>query len=167
MPRARIIWPEHLTSPQVARLTHMEYRIWVGLVQLADDEGRCRADVAYLRAAVLPHHTRTTLKNVSRCLHAIAESGLITLYEIDGAKYLFFPSWRRWQKPRFPTKSKLPDPVRYGNPTVSLPESYGTGGVVVGEERNRCRGGVGVGETQADFLAHLERIKAKHSPGSP
>ncbi len=160
MPRARVLWPEHLNHPSVGHLSNLEYRLWVGLLQLADDEGRVRGATPWIRSMVLPYDRSTSNQRLDKALIAIAATGLIKLYEADGEKYVYFPSWKKWQHPRYPTKSKLPDPLRYGSPTVDLPQACGARGVGVGVERNR-RGSTALGTDHATdvFFSELERLR--------
>jgi len=157
MPRARVLWPEHLHHPAVGHLSDLGYRIWVGLVQLADDEGRARGTTPWIRSMILPYSTHTTNQHIERNLLAIAAAGLIKIYESEGERFIYFPAWHKWQHPRFPTKSKLPDPLSYGSPTVDLRKAYGARGV--GEVRNKR----GVGEVRGTatdaFFSELERLK--------
>ena len=161
MPRARLLRPEHRSHRKVGPLSHLCYRIWVGMILEADDEGRLTADPLQIRGAVLPFATRTTLSMVEASIHKLASIGLISLYEIGGNKYAFFPSWHDWQKPRFPTPSKIPPPPI----TVGLRKAYREG---VGGEG---RGGEGRGEKKkegaGDLSEELERLQDKFGSRAP
>jgi hypothetical protein len=87
----------------------------------------------------------------------LARRKLIGLYQRAGVHYAYFPSWRDWQHPKYPTPSKLPPPPKIPpESTVSTPlrhrsprgsphvphhsPPYGVGSR--GEERGRVGRGV-------------------------
>ena len=111
MPRARMFRPEHRSHRKVGQLSHFEYRIWVGMVLEADDEGRCTTDAQQLKASIVPFASRITLASVMHAVAKLAQVGLISLYEVGGNTYAFFPSWHDWQHPKYPTPSRIPPPV--------------------------------------------------------
>lgn len=164
MARARVLWPEHLAHPSVGRLSHLEYRLWAGLLNLADDEGRVRGDVAWIKAHVLPYDKGTRSTYITRALIHIASTDLIRLYEANGEKFIYFPTWHKWQHPKYPKSSKMPSPVISGSPSETFPQSSPIRGVGVGVERNRR--GVGV-EPSNDFQSVLDKLKAKLGDGQP
>jgi hypothetical protein len=138
----------------------LEYRLWAGLLNLADDRGRVRGDVTWIKAHVLPYDKGTRDTYVSRALIHIASTDLIRLYEVGGEKYIYFPTWPKWQKPKYPKESKLPAPT--------IPESMGEAwgkpslgvGVGVGVERNRR--GVGTTAPPEDLQIVLKRVQEKY-----
>jgi hypothetical protein len=110
MPRVRMLWPEHLGHRKVGALSDRHYRLWVGMIVQADDEGRLIADPGELRAKIFPFHPAVTVGQVRTGLQELAARHLIQLYALNGEQYAVFPSWKDWQKPRYPTPSKCPPP---------------------------------------------------------
>jgi hypothetical protein len=135
MARARMFRPEHRQHRKVGPLSDAEYRLWCSMILEADDAGRLVCDAAQLRVQTWGYHPTVKVKSVEAAIEKLADSGLIQTYEIEGVRYAFFPSWADYQKPRFPTPSRLPAPALpkdYGNPTVALRKDSGEGVVVVG-----------------------------------
>lgn len=103
----RIIKESLCSSEKIALLTDFEFRLWIGLITQADDTGRGDARPAIIKGHVFPLRDRITVKDISGALHGLAAKGCISLYEIDGRSYFWFPSWAKHQrirdaKPKFP-----------------------------------------------------------------
>ena len=103
----RIIKESFCSSEKIALLTDFEFRLWIGLITQADDTGRGDARPAIIKGHVFPLRDRITVKDISGALHGLAAKGCISLYEIDGRSYFWFPSWAKHQrirdaKPKFP-----------------------------------------------------------------
>ncbi len=157
MPRIRMLRPEHRQHRKVGPLSDREYRLWIGMISEADDYGRLVwPHAAQLRVLTFPYHPKVTTAHVEAAVLALATVGLIALYEVGGVRYACFPSWGDHQKPKFPSKPKLPPPLGLPQDSTSYPPGLGESSavgsrcVVVGDvdELNRTgldREGVGVG----------------------
>jgi len=121
MPRIRSIKPEHKVHRKVGPLSDRAYRLWVGLLTEADDEGRLVGDLAQLRALVFPYQTRLALARLEAALRELLEAGLLTRYAVAGVPYLAFPSWEDHQQVSHARPSKVPSPTAPG----SVPEVSG------------------------------------------
>ncbi|HEV8642059.1 MAG TPA: hypothetical protein VGV13_13245 [Methylomirabilota bacterium] len=109
MPRIRSLKPEHRQHRKVGQLSHFEYRLWIGMLLEADDEGRLVADDDQLRAVVFGFH-QVRPADVEIALLRIAKKGLVRLYRVRGTRFAFFPSWLDHQRIDRPQPSKLPPP---------------------------------------------------------
>lgn len=103
----RIIKESLCSSEKISLLTDFEFRLWIGLITQADDTGRGDARPAIIKGHIFPLRDRITVKDISGALHGLAAKGCISLYEIDGRSYFWFPSWAKHQrirdaKPKFP-----------------------------------------------------------------
>lgn len=103
----RIIKESLCSSEKISSLTDFEFRLWIGLITQADDTGRGDARPAIIKGHIFPLRDRITVKDISGALHGLAAKGCISLYEIDGRSYFWFPSWAKHQrirdaKPKFP-----------------------------------------------------------------
>lgn len=98
VPRIRTLKPEHKQHRKVGMLTHRQYRLWVGMITEADDDGRLVADVAQLRALIFAYHPTVTVRHIADDLATLTASGLIRLYQSKQTAYADFPSWRDHQK---------------------------------------------------------------------
>lgn len=110
-PRIRTIKPECWQDEAVGSLSHMERLLWIGLITMADDEGRLRAPVTAINGHVFPWDDLANTR-VKKALDAIEAAGLIVQYEHDGKPYAAFPKWGDHQKIDRATSSKLPAPGR-------------------------------------------------------
>jgi hypothetical protein len=126
MARIRSLKPEHKRHRKIGPLTDRQYRLWVGMLTEADDEGRLVVDVAQLRLEVFGYHPRVKIEHVAEALQAIVASGLVTMYEVEGTHYVQFPSWKDHQVISHPSPSKCPSPLHSLNGHGTLPESSGT-----------------------------------------
>lgn len=105
----RIIKESLCSSEKISALTDFEFRLWIGLITQADDTGRGDARPAIIKGHIFPLRDRITVKDISGALHGLAAKGCISLYEIDGRSYFWFPSWAKHQRIR-DAKSKFPAP---------------------------------------------------------
>ena len=109
----RIIKESIRTSKKVNNLSDFQFRFWIYLITYVDDYGRGSADPEILRGFVFPRRKGITEEQISQSLQALANSGMINLYEVDGESYFCFPNWETHQQVRA-KKSKFPqsNPIR-------------------------------------------------------
>ena len=105
----RIIKESICTSETAASLTDFEFRLWIGLILVADDAGRGDARAAVLRGRVFPLRERVTVRDVESALHGLAAKGCVSLYTVGGKPYFWFPTWTKHQRIR-DCKPKYPGP---------------------------------------------------------
>lgn len=107
------------TSRSVNALSDFLFRVWLYLITYVDDYGRGSADPELLKGIVFPRRKGITEQQLAEALTLLANSGMITLYEVDGESYFCFPNWSKHQRIQT-KKSKFPDPPKV---TVSHRES--------------------------------------------
>lgn len=119
MARQRFIHPTIWKDPLFGRLQPLEQLLFIGMFSIADDEGRLLADPAYLRAEIFPYkdHTAKKVKTVRDSLVERMEN--VHLYQASGIEYIALLKWGDFQKPKYPTPSKIPPP--------SIPEGFPQG----------------------------------------
>ena len=105
----RIIHESAFTSEKIAALTDFEFRLWVGLITLADDLGRGDARPAIVRGRLFPFHEMLTNRAVERALDALERLGCIERYTVRGKPYFRFPHWEEHQRVRN-VRPKYPGP---------------------------------------------------------
>jgi len=115
MPRIRSIRPEFWTRRKLAAASPEVRLVMVGLIQLADDEGRLEADPVILRSQLFPAGGIAQAE-FNRALEFLASIGEIVSYEVDGAPYVCVPGWRdkkswQYQQINKPQASRLPAPL--------------------------------------------------------
>lgn len=102
-------------DPAVAKMTREERLMFVGIITIADDEGRLAASPAAIQGALYPNDCDVTPRLVRKWRDGLVEKlGNVVLYTHDGVEYVSLKRWERYQKPSHPTPSKLPTPARGG-----------------------------------------------------
>jgi hypothetical protein len=108
MARQRFIHPGIWSDPVFGTLTDSEQVFYIGLFSNADDEGRILAGPSYLKSIIWPHRD-VSAKQVQRVRdRVVAAFDAITLYTVRGVDYIEITNWSEYQKPKYPTPSKLP-----------------------------------------------------------
>lgn len=108
----RIIKETICTNEKLNRLTDFEFRLWVGLITLADDYGCGDGRAVIIRNFVFPLREGVSTARVEKALQHLQEEGCIRFYEAEGQRYFWFPTWLdhqrlRSHKPRFPQPPEL------------------------------------------------------------
>jgi len=104
--RIRSIKPELLEDEKTATLSHLEFRVFVSLLLVADDYGNFRAAKARIQGAVLWAHE----DDVGPVLERLATVGLLKLYTVGGQAYGHITGWSKHQKVDKPGKPMCPGP---------------------------------------------------------
>lgn len=124
MARRRMIDPNFWQSEDISKLSIRQRLLVVGLFSNADDEGKGRASIPYIRSIVFPYDD-IPVKDLAQDLIVIAENVSICLYEVDGNSYYKFTNWEKWQRVDKPQPSLLPDiPESFQNHSGIIPESF-------------------------------------------
>ena len=108
----RILKESICTSCEIDRLTTEEENLFYRLLVNCDDFGRmdARAPVLISKCYPLRIH-KLDDEQVDTELQTLARVGLVTLYEINGKRYLFITNWEKHQQKRA-KHSKYPDPLQ-------------------------------------------------------
>lgn len=136
MPRIRTLKPEHRQHRKVGPLSHLSYRLWIGMICEADDHGRLVAEPLQLRATIFAYHPKVNASHIESALMEIESTGLIRTYCVGGTRYADFPSWTDHQKVEHPAKAKLPEYQHSENSLMNPHEdSRGLASIRGGSER--------------------------------
>lgn len=109
MARIRSIKPTFWADPKVAGLRRDERLMLIGMISMADDEGRFPATAAALAGHAFPHDNLPP-KTIRTWRDHIAKTGIIGLYCADGLEYGYFPNWKKHQRISKPYPSMIPQP---------------------------------------------------------
>lgn len=109
MARIRTLKPSFWGDDRIARLSRDERLLAIGLISMADDEGRFLASPAAVAGFVFPNDDLPTSR-VRKWLEALNTVGVIGLYEVSGVRYGHFPRYRKHQVINRMTPSNLPEP---------------------------------------------------------
>lgn len=179
MSRIRSIKPEFWQDEKLARVPVAARLLFIGLWNIADDEGRLRGSPLFIRAQVFPYDADI---DVEAALSQLANINCIDRFAVDGESYIQVCNFAKHQKIDVRRKSLLPAPPprqsapmratkRRGAPISrrSAPEnSLGAGrGEEQGEEQ-----GAGADSAQApasgphpaDLQAAWNELKAPEQP---
>src|SRR5574342_1321293 len=147
MPRIRSLKPEHKLHRKIGPLTDRQYRLWIGMLTEADDDGRLVFHPGQLRALVWGYHAGVTAKIIEQTALELAGTGLVRLYAVTGTRYADFPSWHDHQAINKKAPSRLPSYDDSRSTPVALPEcSRSTPVGSEGSERNGTEGRGGESE---------------------
>ena len=98
MARQRMIRPEIWESEQIIILSDFQFRIYIGLISHADDEGRLKGNPALLAAKIFPATMKMdTAKKVRAAIECMEEIRLIAVYGDADVAYIAHPNWSKWQ----------------------------------------------------------------------
>lgn len=104
MGRIRTIKPELLEDERTASLSHLEWRLFVSCLLLADDYGNLRAAPNRIAGAALWCHE----DDVRPALDRLFEVGLLAAYVVDGQRYAHIKGWDKHQRVDRPGKPTCP-----------------------------------------------------------
>lgn len=117
MARKRMIDPSIWINEGFGTLTNLAELVYIGLVSIADDEGRGKASPAYIKAVLFPYKDDLRIADIEKTLFEISSKMSVIFYSCDGNKYYTLTSWEVWQKIDKPSQSKIPE---YDEKTMSL-----------------------------------------------
>lgn len=108
-PRIRSLKPEMWADEKIGRLTRDERLLFVGLITMADDEGRLRAMPSAILGHVFPYD-QDAAKRLEKWLGALETMSLVLRYESSGLPYIALVGWSKHQRINRPNQSELPAP---------------------------------------------------------
>lgn len=127
MPRIRTIKPDFFVSEKIAKLSLTAERTFLGILTLADDEGRLKAGPEVLNGALWPLRPEHTVDQMREDLAQLEAVGLLCRYEVDGRTYRHVTRFRVHQRINRPTPSKLPPCPIHDTPPPPAPGPDGQG----------------------------------------
>ncbi len=90
-------------------LPPMAALLQIGLINLADDQGRMKAHPAYLRSQIFPYRN-VTANQISQWLALIVANGTAITYKVDDKEYIQLANWWDYQSHTFAAPSEYPRP---------------------------------------------------------
>lgn len=107
MARIRSIKPQFWGDHEIAELSIEARYLALGLVSMADDDGRFMASPNAINGYVFPHDEISTPK-LRRWLTEIETVGFVNLYRVSKREFGCIPNYRKHQKINRPYPSSLP-----------------------------------------------------------
>jgi hypothetical protein len=108
-PRIRTLKPELWQNEKVGDLSHGGRLLFVGLITMADDEGRFRARPSVILGHVFPYDDEAP-KRLAGWMKEVEGEGLVRFYESAGKPYGILPGFTEHQRINRATDSRLPPP---------------------------------------------------------
>ena len=118
MPRARNIKPGYFKNEYLAECEPLARILFAGLWCLADREGRLELRPKRIKAEILPYDDC----DIEELLEQLNKKEFIFVYEINGERYAWLPTFTQHQNPHRNEKpSELPAPDMYREKVGSPP----------------------------------------------
>lgn len=109
-PRIRSIKPTLWDSETLGKCSMLARLTFIGMISLADDEGRGRAGARFLLGRIHTWATDVQEPALESALTELGTSGCAIFYEIEGVRYYYLPGWKGNQLINRPSPSILPPP---------------------------------------------------------
>ena len=113
MARKRFLSPDIWSDASFVKLIPQERLLFIGLITLADDEGRLRASPSYLKGQLFPQNGLGDEEIQRFRDRTVRQNRNILLYKVAGVEYIQLLNWPKYQSPSHPTPSRLPPPRRF------------------------------------------------------
>lgn len=111
MGRIRTIKPEWLVDEMLAAQSDTVRVLSIGLILLADDYGRGRANPAFIRSSIWGYEEPPkSLSDVQKSIQKLVDIHFIELYEIDHQHYYQIRTWNKHQRIDNASRSTVPKP---------------------------------------------------------
>lgn len=118
----RIIKESAFTSEKIAALTDFEFRVWVGLITMANDRGVGDARPAIIKGRIFALRERLTLRDIDNALRTLAAHGCVSLFTRDGKPYYAFPKWAEYYGAERQTQKQTEEPAPVKKKPTPKPE---------------------------------------------
>ena len=108
-PRIRTIKPQFWGSHDTSQLSRDARLLFIGLISMADDQGRFLASPNAVNGFVFPNDELPPAR-VKKWLDECVNTGLIRRYVVQGVTYGLIPTFSTHQRISHPQPSILPPP---------------------------------------------------------
>ena len=111
-PRIRSLKPEMWHDEAVGAVSRDARLLFIGLITLADDEGRFRALPSLVLGHAFPYDADAP-KRLAKWIAELEQASLLVTYQAGEHTYGWLPGWSN-QRINRPVDSKLPAPPNHG-----------------------------------------------------
>jgi hypothetical protein len=108
MGRIRTIKPEFWSDEKVGDLKRDERLLFLGLLNLADDEGVLKAAPAFIKGQIFAYDEDLTIADVRGWLENLTDCKMLIPFEHNGERFFLIRTFKSHQKINRPTPSKIP-----------------------------------------------------------
>lgn len=105
----RILDSDIWTNENFAALPPMARLLQIGIINLADDQGRMKAHPAYLRSQIFPYDDCTT-EQLEGWLHLMEQNETLLVYQVVDKLYVQLVNWWTYQQLQWAHPSRYPAP---------------------------------------------------------
>lgn len=132
--RIRSIHPQFWRSDDIAALRRDYRLLFIGLWSYVDDNGVGRDDYRHICADLFAAEDDPTgaRQFVREGLARLSARSLIVRYEYEGKRYLYIPTWDKWQRVDRPSKPRYPRPDECGATILTSADADSDGQSVIG-----------------------------------
>lgn len=113
MARKRMLSPEIWESESFGSLSVLAKVLWIGLISLADDDGRGRCSPRLCKSKILPYDVCREA-DIDNALLEIGQKMSVTIYDVESVRYYQLDKWKKWQSIQKPKYSSIPAPLNDG-----------------------------------------------------
>ena len=89
MARKRMLSPDIWESQSFSSLSDLSKIVFIGLISLADDDGRGKANPAFIKSTLFPYDENRRVAEVKSALSQIARCTSTQFYSVNGNDYYF------------------------------------------------------------------------------
>lgn len=115
-PRIRTLKPETWHDEKIGRVSRDARLLFVGLITLADDDGRFRSLPSMVLGHIYPYD-KDAPRKLEKWMRELTDEDLVVIYEQAGIQYGAIPTFRRHQRISHPKDSLIPAPSANGRGT--------------------------------------------------
>jgi len=108
MARKRMIDPSMWINEDFGTLSTLGKLVFIGLFSNADDEGRGKANPAFIKAVLFPYNDDLRIADIEKTLFEISSKMSVIFYSCNENKYYTLISWSNFQKIDKPKASQIP-----------------------------------------------------------
>lgn len=109
MARGRMIDMSMWSNENFAAMPAMGRLLLIGIITLADDQGRCKANPAYLRSQIFPYEDIATA-DIDWWIERMVDNETVISYTVDGKAYVQLVNWWTYQQLDWARPSDYPAP---------------------------------------------------------
>lgn len=106
----RMITSDMWDDDFIGEMTFLERILWIGLITLADDQGRLPNNPVVFRSRIFPYDEEITRQYIENGIIKFEKAGKVFCYEVNGKKLLQIVNWWKHQSPQWPQESRYPAP---------------------------------------------------------
>lgn len=125
MGRIRTIKPEFWSDEKVGALKRDERLLFIGLLNLADDEGILKATPAFIKGQLFAYDEDLTIADVKGWLECLSSAKMLVPFEYNSEKFFLIRTFKSHQKINRPTPSKIPINVIESILNADSPTAHG------------------------------------------